>query len=68
MRDTFMRKKTNLISPASGLLLKGIVAESDNRQNCMLFKLSMEMAMMMNVVPPCRTLTKFQWNGCGESA
>lgn len=30
--------------------LKGIVAESDNRQNKMLFKLAVEMAMMMNVI------------------
>jgi hypothetical protein len=30
--------------------LKSIVAESDNRQNRMLFKLSVEMAMMMNVI------------------
>ena len=30
--------------------LKSIVAESDNRQNRMLFKLSVEMAMMMNVL------------------
>lgn len=30
--------------------LKSIVAESDNRQNRMLFKLAVEMAVMMNVV------------------
>ena len=30
--------------------LKGIVAESDNRQSRMLFKLAVEMAMMMNVI------------------
>ena len=30
--------------------LKGIVAESDNRQNRMMFKLAVEMAMMMNVL------------------
>lgn len=30
--------------------LKGIVAESDNRHSRMLFKLAVEMAMMMNVV------------------
>ena len=30
--------------------LKSIVSESDNRQNRMLFKLSVEMAMMMNVI------------------
>ena len=30
--------------------LKSIVAESDNRQNRMIFKLSVEMAMMMNVL------------------
>lgn len=30
--------------------LKGIVAESDHRQNRMLFKLAVELAVMMNVV------------------
>lgn len=30
--------------------LKSIVAESDNRQNKMLFKLAVEMAMMQNIV------------------
>lgn len=30
--------------------LKGIVAESDNRQNRMMFKFAVEMAVMMNVV------------------
>lgn len=30
--------------------LKGIVAESDNKQNRMLFKLAVEMAMMMNLI------------------
>ena len=30
--------------------MKSIVAESDNRQNRMLFKLSVEMAKMMNVL------------------
>lgn len=30
--------------------LKGIVAESDNRHSRMLFKLAVEMAMMMNVI------------------
>ena len=30
--------------------MKSIVAESDNRQNKLLFKLSVEMAMMMNIL------------------
>lgn len=30
--------------------MKSIVAESDNRQNRMLFKLAVEMAMMMNLI------------------
>lgn len=38
--------------------LKGIVAESDNRQNRMLFKLSVEMAMMMNVVASIQDIDK----------
>ncbi len=38
--------------------LKGIVAESDNRQNRMLFKLSVEMAMMMNVVASMQDIDK----------
>ena len=38
--------------------LKGIVAESDNRQNRMLFKLSVEMAIMMNVVASIQDIDK----------
>ena len=38
--------------------LKSIVAESDNRQNRMLFKLSVEMAMMMNVVAAIQDIDK----------
>ena len=38
--------------------LKGIVAESDNRQNRMLFKLSVEMAVMMNVVASMQDIDK----------
>lgn len=38
--------------------LKGIVAESDNRQNRMLFKLSVEMAVMMNVVVSMQDIDK----------
>lgn len=38
--------------------LKGIVAESDNRQNRMLFKLAVEMAMMMNVLASAQNIDK----------
>ena len=38
--------------------LKSIVAESDNRQNRMLFKLSVEMAMMMNVIASIQDIDK----------
>lgn len=38
--------------------LKGIVAESDNRQNRMLFKLAVEMAVMMNVVASTQDIDK----------
>ncbi len=38
--------------------LKGIVAESDNRQNRMLFKLAVEMAMMMNVIASSQNIDK----------
>lgn len=38
--------------------LKGIVAESDNRQNRMMFKLAVEMAMMMNVVASIQDIDK----------
>lgn len=38
--------------------LKSIVAESDNRQNRMLFKLSVEMAMMMNVIAAIQDIDK----------
>lgn len=38
--------------------LKGIVAESDNRQNCMLFKLAVEMAMMMNVIASSQNIDR----------
>lgn len=38
--------------------LKGIVAESDNRQNRMMFKLAVEMAMMMNVVASMQDIDK----------
>ena len=30
--------------------MKGIIAESDNRQNRLLFKMAVEMALMMNVI------------------
>ena len=38
--------------------LKGIVAESDNRQNRMLFKLAVEMAVMMNVIASMQDIDK----------
>lgn len=38
--------------------LKGIVSESDNRQNRMLFKLAVEMAMMMNVIASSQNIDK----------
>ena len=38
--------------------LKGIVAESDNRQSRMLFKLAVEMAMMMNVIASSQNIDK----------
>ena len=38
--------------------LKGIVAESDNRQNRMLFKLAVEVAVMMNVVASMQDIDK----------
>ncbi len=38
--------------------LKSIVSESDNRQNRMLFKLSVEMAMMMNVIAAIQDIDK----------
>ena len=38
--------------------LKGIVAESDNRQNRMMFKLAVEMAVMMNVVASMQDIDK----------
>lgn len=38
--------------------LKSIVVESDNRQNRMLFKLSVEMAMMMNVIAAIQDIDK----------
>ncbi len=38
--------------------LKGIVAESDNRQNRMMFKLAVEMAVMMNVVAAMQDIDK----------
>ena len=38
--------------------LKGIVSESDNKQNRMLFKLAVEMAMMMNVIASAQNIDK----------
>lgn len=38
--------------------LKGIVAESDHKQNRMLFKLAVEMAMMMNVLASSQNIDK----------
>ena len=38
--------------------LKSIVAESDNRQNRMLFKLAVEMAMMMNVIASSQNIDR----------
>ena len=38
--------------------LKGIVAESDHKQNHMLFKLAVEMAMMMNVLAAIQNIDK----------
>ncbi len=38
--------------------LKGIVAESDNRQSRMFFKLAVEMAMMMNVIASGQNIDK----------
>ncbi len=38
--------------------IKGIVAESDNRQNRMLFKLAVEMAMMMNVIASSQNIDR----------
>ncbi len=38
--------------------LKGIVAESDHKQNRMLFKLAVEMAMMMNVIASSQNIDK----------
>lgn len=38
--------------------LKSIVAESDNRQNRMIFKLAVEMAVMMNVVASMQGIDK----------
>lgn len=38
--------------------LKGIVAESDNRQNRMLFKLAVEMAIMMNVIASSQNIDR----------
>lgn len=38
--------------------LKSIVAESDNRQNRMIFKLAVEMAVMMNVVASMQEIDK----------
>lgn len=42
-------KKSYLPSVVTSTL-KSIVAESDNRQNCMLFKLAVEIAIMQNLV------------------
>ena len=41
--------------------LGSIVTESDNRQNRLLFKFAVEMAMMMNLIVQFRTLTKLLW-------
>lgn len=38
--------------------LKSIIAESDNRQNRMMFKMAVEMAMMMNVVASMQDIDK----------
>lgn len=38
--------------------LKGVVAESDNRHSRMLFKLAVEMAMMMNVIASAQNIDK----------
>lgn len=45
-----MENNKNFFSNIVTSTLKGIVAESDNKQNRMLFKLAVEMAMMMNVI------------------
>ena len=38
--------------------LKGIIAESDNKQNRMLFKLAVEMSMMMNLMAATQDIDK----------
>lgn len=48
----------NYLSNAVTSTLKGIVAESDNKQNRMLFKLAVEMAVMMNLMAAEREIDK----------
>lgn len=43
-------KNINYLPNVVTSTLKGIVAESDNKQNRMLFKLAVEMAVMMNLM------------------
>ena len=38
--------------------LKGIIAESDNKQNRMLFKLAVEMSVMMNLMAATQNIDK----------
>ena len=38
--------------------LKGLIAESDNKQNRMLFKLAVEMSMMMNLMAATQDIDK----------
>ncbi len=40
--------------------LKGIVAESDNRQSKLLFKLAVEMAIMMNLIAASQDIDKIE--------
>lgn len=46
------------LSNAVTSTLKGIVAESDNRQNRIMFKLAVEMAVMMNLLAADREIDK----------
>lgn len=48
----------NYLSNAVTSTLKGIVAESDNKQNRMLFKLAVEMAVMMNLIAAEKEIDK----------
>ena len=51
-------KKNSYLPNIVTSTLKGIVAESDNRQSRLLFKLAVEMAMMMNVLAYSQDIDK----------